>query len=163
MFGTLAYFLEEHAHLSYVLFPTIGGNIYGLYVRKFMDVHKRIWLGKQLQQLLFHPQIFADVYEFSLKTIPTGSRQDYQQYMNWSTGNTSPPLRSVFPVVEHTWTTKVDWSLQKKNTRLQFATLRKTKPVERTKWLQIKWFEVYLLLKMKNIFSTHQERKGKGW
>lgn len=148
-FETLGYFLEEHAHMSYVLFPTSRGDIYGLYVRNFKDVRSRIWLGKQLQQLLFDPMIFDDIYEFTRKTPPTGSRRDYQQYMNWSTGNTSPDLRMTFPIVTHTWPVKEDWSLQANHLESLFASVRKTKPVERTRWLQRKWTELYLMMKLR--------------
>ncbi|WP_227936237.1 DUF2515 family protein [Alkalihalobacillus deserti] len=153
IFSSLLYILEEHAHMSYVIFPTIEGKVYGFYVRNFKNVKARIWLGKQLQQLLSHPFIHKDVYQFTLETPPTGSRDDYEQFMSWSTGNTSPILRDVYPVVSHHWRKKVDWSKQVQEPAHYFNPIKKTSPVERTTWLQNKWVELFLIQHIKKIAS----------
>lgn len=159
VFGTFRYFLEEHAHMSYVLFPTINGKIYGLYVRNFKDVRARIWLGKQLQRLLFHPSIYELIFTFALKTPPTGSRNDYYQYMGWATRNTSPVLRTTYPIVPHSWHVKEDWSMQQNNVEVLFTPIRATEPVERTNWLQRKYYELYMMMKVKQWFSTILNRE----
>ncbi|MDT8859965.1 DUF2515 domain-containing protein [Alkalihalobacillus sp. MEB130] len=151
VFSSLLYILEEHAHMSYVIFPTISGELYGLYVRNFKKVDSRIWLGKQLQQLLFHPDIHHDIYLFILRTPPTGSRLDYQQYLNWSTGNTSPVLRKVYPLVSHHWKEKKDWSKTVWNTERYFKKIKTVRPKERTDWLQKKWVELFLVQKMSKL------------
>ncbi|MCL7745958.1 DUF2515 family protein [Halalkalibacter alkaliphilus] len=149
VFSSLVYFLEEHAHMSYVIFPSMEKKIYGLYVRNFKKVKSRIWLGRQLQSLLFHPEIHDSIYQFCLATVPTGSRNDYEQYFRWSTGNTSPKLRETYPIVAHHWKKKIDWSQSVKKTECYFSNLRKIQPVDRTKWLQKKWIEIYLMQKVK--------------
>ncbi|KHF40293.1 DUF2515 family protein [Halalkalibacter okhensis] len=150
VFSTLLYFLEEHAHMSYVIFPTMEGKIYGLYVRNFKKVDARIWLGRQLQSLLFHPNIHAFIYQFCLHTVPTGSRKDYEQYLLWSTGNSSPKLREAYPLVSHHWKGKMDWSKSVTKTECYYSKLKTIKPVDRTKWLQSKWVEIYFLHKAKS-------------
>ncbi|MFC0470241.1 DUF2515 family protein [Halalkalibacter kiskunsagensis] len=151
VFSSIIYFLEEHAHMSYVIFPTTMGRVYGLYVRNFKHVKARIWLGRQLSSLLFHPIIHEEIYKFSICTVPTGSRRDYEQYMGWSTGNTSPRLREQYPVITHHWYNKKDWSLQESETEQFFSTLPTLRPTERTKWLQRKWAELYVLQKVKDL------------
>ncbi|WP_332693207.1 DUF2515 family protein [Halalkalibacter lacteus] len=151
VFSSLIYIVEEHAHLSYVIFPTRKGKVYGLYIRNFKDVKARIWLGRQLAALLFHPAIHEDIYQFSLLTAPTGSRRDYEQYMDWVTGNTSPMLRETYPVITHNWKQKEDWSLQEIETNQFFTDLTQIKPTERTVWLHRKWVELYVLQKLKEL------------
>jgi hypothetical protein len=151
IFSSFVYILEELAHMSYVLFPTDKGEVYGFYVRHFKDVKARIWLGKQLQQLLFHPEINRRIFAFTTKTPPTGSRHDYQKYMSWKTRNTSPALRDVYPVVTHHWQEKIDWSKKVDNPEKFFYQLKNKRPRERTKWLQRKWIEIYFLQKLKRV------------
>ncbi|MCM3713544.1 DUF2515 domain-containing protein [Alkalihalobacillus oceani] len=152
VFATALYAAEEHAHFSYVLFPTKSGNLYGLYTRDFRDVHKRIWLGKQLAKLLFHQQIHAEIIQFLRDTPPTGSRHDYSQYMDWSFSNTSPALRGTVPLVAHHWSNRKDWYLRTdENVMALFAEEEKIEPVERTNWLQMKMGELYLLMKVKQL------------
>ena len=154
VFSSLLYNLEEFAHMSYVLFPTLEGKVYGLYVRDFKKVKARIWLGKQLKQILFDESVFNSIYQFSIQTPPTGSRQDYQQYMMWSTRNNSPCLREVFPVVKHHWEDKKDWSNDVSNPEYYFYKIKKLVPKERTNWLQRKWFELYVIQKLKRMTSS---------
>jgi hypothetical protein len=153
VFSSIIYFLEEYAHMSYVIFPTKKGSVYGLYVRNFKDVKARIWLGRQLASLLFHPSVKKDIFQFALDTVPTGSRRDYEQYMEWSTGNTSPELREVYPVVTHHWKDKIDWSLRANETGQYFREFTQKKPIDRTNWLQRKWAELYILQNIKQLSS----------
>ncbi|MFC0559929.1 DUF2515 family protein [Halalkalibacter alkalisediminis] len=156
VFSSLLYILEEHAHMSYVIFPTVKGEVYGLYVRNFKSVKARIWLGKQLQQLLFHPFIHEDIYKFTIQTVPTGSRDDYEQFMNWSTGNTSPILRDVYPVVSHHWSERKDWSETVLQPSRYLKPIQTSIPVERTSWLHRKWVELFLIQKIKKVVSNSQ-------
>ncbi|ARK30354.1 DUF2515 family protein [Halalkalibacter krulwichiae] len=151
VFSSLLYNLEEYAHMSYVIFPTVNGQVFGLYVRNFKNVTSRIWLGKQLQQLLFHPFVHQDILQFTIETPPTGSRDDYQQYMKWKPSNTSPLLREVYPVVTHHWKDRYDWSEFFFGTEKLFADTKTIKPVERTRWLHLKWVELFWLKKMKEV------------
>ncbi|GAE25028.1 uncharacterized protein YppC [Halalkalibacter wakoensis JCM 9140] len=153
VFSSILYVLEEHAHMSYVIFPTIKGEVYGLYVRNFKQVSSRIWLGRQLYHLLFHPDIYQSIFDFSRHTLPSGSRADYEQYMGWTTGNTSPTLRTTYPIVQHHWNEKIDWSLSVTNTEKFFSPLKKAQPIERTAWLKIKWIELYLLKKFTTLVT----------
>ncbi|GAE29066.1 DUF2515 family protein [Alkalihalobacillus hemicellulosilyticus] len=146
VFSTALYWLEEHGHFSYVLFPTTDGRLYGYYIRQFTKVKKRITLGKQLMNLLFHPELRGDFYQFACKVEPTGSRNEYRSHLNWSTANTSPYLRLACPIIHHHWKYKKDWSLQMNGHR--FLKNRKIIiPKEMNKWVQRKELELGLVVK----------------
>ncbi|WP_100407255.1 DUF2515 family protein [Bacillus solitudinis] len=150
VFNTVGYFLEEHAHFSYVLFPTRRGELYGYYVRKFRDVSKRIWLGKKLAALLFNPTLFEQFIDFHKKVEPTGSRNDYARFLNWKTKNTSPMLRLTLPIFEHDHYLSEDWLIHAKgNLKHLFNPIECDIPNERTEWLRLKQLELYYSVKVK--------------
>lgn len=160
VFETLLYVAEEHAHFSYVLFPTKSGKLYGLYTRDFRDVRMRILFGKQLAKLLFHPLIHTEIMRFLHDTPPTGSRADYSQYMKWSFSNTSPELRGTVPLAAHHWSNRKDWYLRtEEDVEALFAEEEEIEPVERTNWLQMKMIELYLLMKLKQLMRLGQKSK----
>ncbi|WP_088102166.1 DUF2515 domain-containing protein [Halalkalibacter urbisdiaboli] len=152
VFSTLRYFLEEHAHFSYVLFPTRTGELYGFYVRNFRKVESRIWLGKQLEMLLFHPDIYGKIIDFQKHTVHTGSRKDYEQFLNWETQNNSPLLRLTYPIIKHEYSkNKTDW--YKRETRAlkkMFIPVKEQTPQERTNWVRRKQLELYYAGKIKD-------------
>jgi hypothetical protein len=155
VFSSLAFYLEEHAHFSYVLFPTRNGQLFGLYVRNFRDLNSRVWLGKQLAVILFHPDVHRLFLDFQQYTEHTGSRRDYQVYMSWRTRNTSPMLRLCYPIVDHHNEKKPDWyfSIKSKSVKALFLTVKEQDPIERTEWVRRKQLELYYAKKVKDWFS----------
>ncbi|WP_017727981.1 DUF2515 domain-containing protein [Halalkalibacterium ligniniphilum] len=149
VFRSFPFFLEEQGHFGAVLFPVLEGKLYGLYVRDFRRIDARIWLGKQLQQLLFHPDYFQHFYTFATSTEHTGSRRDYGRYLQWETTNTSPFLRIIYPIVNHRLEEKKDWYEENKQVEAYFAVEKGVHPQERTSWVQKKQLELFLLYQIK--------------
>ncbi|WP_062046864.1 DUF2515 family protein [Bacillus sp. JCM 19034] len=152
VFSTALYWLEEHAHFSYVLFPTLDGRIYGYYIRQFPKVEKRIALGKHLMNLLFHPEVSRELYEFASQVIPIGSRKEYRRFLNWRSANTSPYLRWTFPIIEHRWENRRDWSTEFNGARfLKKEKLKK--PKEISQWVKKKEFELELFASLSSLIN----------
>nr|WP_205603801.1 DUF2515 family protein [Bacillus mesophilus] len=101
VFHTWLFLLQDWLHFSVVLFPTKTGDLYGSSVSDFRKVQSRIQLGKRLASILFHPDYYNGIYNFSKTVSHTGSRHDYEQYVYKDKIKDTPELRSVFPVVYH--------------------------------------------------------------
>ncbi len=108
VFNSLAYKLQEQLKLSYVIFPSSNGELYGLVVYRFEDLTKRIQIGKQLFSILFHEDLHNGFFDFAKKTIHTGSRSDYEESVGIPNSN-NPKLRDVYPIIPHTRTALDDW------------------------------------------------------
>jgi hypothetical protein len=111
VFHSLLFAVQDFLHFSAVLFPTRHGELYGASVYGFQSVDNRINLGKRLADLLFQPEVFNQVFQFAKTTNHTGSRHDYEQYMNIGE-KTTPILRETFPVIKHHIHTPNEWTRQ---------------------------------------------------
>lgn len=113
VFQGLPYFLQNIFWMNAVIIPTKSGNIYGKHVKGFTKLKNRIQMGKEIASLLFHPSNYPDIKEFT-KTIPhTGSRYDYEQFLN----NPLPKamaLRSAYPFINHRNVKQEDWYTKEK-------------------------------------------------
>ncbi|OLS38345.1 hypothetical protein BTR22_05685 [Alkalihalophilus pseudofirmus] len=147
VFHTLRYQLEEHAHFSYVLLPTMNGSIYGQYVRNFTHVNQRIELGKRLAMILFHPVVHKDILQFTRKVEHTGSRRDYEQICDITSPNTSPMLRVLHPVYHHKPPKGLDWFSSRKPLSPLFKRVKETRPEEIREWVHTKRVELYWIYK----------------
>jgi hypothetical protein len=101
VFDTWLFLLQDWLHFSVVLFPTKTGDLYGSSVFDFRKVQSRIQLGKKLAAILFHPNYYHAIYDFSKTVNHTGSRHDYEQFVYREKKKDTPELRSVFPAVYH--------------------------------------------------------------
>ncbi|WP_413380597.1 DUF2515 family protein [Alkalihalobacillus sp. 1P02AB] len=150
----LPFLLEDHAHLSYVLFPTLEEKIYGLSVTNFQKVEARIELGKKLAQILYHPDCHEVIKSFLIGTEHTGSRLDYERLSKkWSTNNRTPILRLAYQEFKHQQPKIMRWSLTPKQIRKLYKSVKEKKPKERTNWL--KWKESELAF----IYSCQLSKK----
>ncbi|MFD1707163.1 DUF2515 family protein [Siminovitchia sediminis] len=113
IFHSAFFTIQERLRFNCVIFPSVHGELYGESVRDFNKTWKRIDLGKRLAGILFHEDLYPHFLSFALKTEPTGSRWDYEQYSSRNTYCKSPMLRAVFPVIEHHARKAGDWSLVK--------------------------------------------------
>ncbi len=109
VFKSFIYMFQDFFHFSSVLFPTKEGDLYGFSVHHFRNATKRIELGKRLAWLLFHPEYYPSFYCFSKSTEHTGSRYDYEQFVNPKKIRDTPFLRTTFPIIEHKREVTVDW------------------------------------------------------
>ncbi|UCZ54822.1 DUF2515 domain-containing protein [Bacillus shivajii] len=110
-FHQFVYKWQERLHFSYVLFPTFEGALYGRSIKGFKKVENRIELGKQLGWILMKSPERDKIKQFFLKEEFTGSRQDYQKYINHTFPHT-PILRIVYPIIHHEDNRREDWSLK---------------------------------------------------
>ncbi|MDV2683514.1 DUF2515 family protein [Alkalihalophilus lindianensis] len=151
IFHTLRYQLEEHAHFSYVLLPTLEGSVYGQYVRNFANVGQRIKLGKRLAMLLFHPTIHTDILDFMYSIEHTGSRRDYERICKMESQNSSPILRWTYPIFSHPPAKGIDWSTNHKGVTSFFRRVKEKKPKEIRRWVHKKRVELYWLYKLSRL------------
>lgn len=114
IFWSPLFIVQELFHFSCVIFPTLEGELYGLSVVQFRQVNKRIEMGKKLAAILFHTDLYPYFLHFARKTEHTGSRHDYEKYLDVHKQRDTPFLRTVIPVVEHHVRRNIDWSIVKR-------------------------------------------------
>ncbi|PEL11706.1 DUF2515 family protein [Bacillus sp. AFS017336] len=108
VFNTIAFKLQEQLKLSYVIFPTNSGELYGLAVYQFEDLTKRIQIGRQLYSILFHQDLNNGFINFAKQTNHTGSRSDYESLVGIA-NSSNPKLRDVYPIIPHKRSVEDDW------------------------------------------------------
>ncbi|WP_216829203.1 DUF2515 family protein [Alkalihalobacterium elongatum] len=149
VFKTLPYFFVEHLHFNTVLFPTLEGDLYGFSVDHFHKVERRIELGKNLAWLLFKSEQSAFIHPFALQVEPTGSRRDYEKYLNWGTSKHTPILRAVYTPIHHQRYDNGDWSLAAPHVqRFLGKWVRPKREYVLTEWYQHKMAELYIGMKI---------------
>ncbi|MBB6452244.1 hypothetical protein HNQ94_000689 [Salirhabdus euzebyi] len=112
VFHSLPYFMQDRIHLNSVLFPTPSGKLYGLFIKKFTDVHQRIKIGKRLASILFSPRLYEGFYTFAQEVEPTGKRQEYERKLH-GTFISSDSLEDLFPTIRQENNVHEDWSVWK--------------------------------------------------
>ncbi|PYZ98379.1 hypothetical protein CR205_07235 [Alteribacter lacisalsi] len=136
VFGSSAYKLQDRLHFSTVLFPDTKGNLFGCSVHDFTKTKKRISLGRKLAWILFESPEKEDIMHFHDTVTPTGSRRDYQQFLERRYPKT-PILRFAYGPVIHQREMNRDWS--KTPGRHPNRDLRTLKPI--TNYSLLAWYE----------------------
>lgn len=135
VFYSFLFLFQEAFHFQAVLLPTIKGELYGVSVNHFRNVDHRIELGKRISQILFHRNLHRKFYQFAQKTIHTGSRYDYEQYLTYQPIRSTPFLRTTYPIIQHKKERIKDWS---QGTRIKDAwftkEIKKYHPLQITEW-----------------------------
>ncbi|GAA0444472.1 DUF2515 domain-containing protein [Lentibacillus halophilus] len=108
IFRRLPYLMQDKLWLNAVLLPTRTGNVFGAFVHDFTNIHKRIELGKRIASIMFHPHVYHLLFDFALSIDHTGSRRDYEQFLEKQLEGT-PFLRTVYPVIAHQDNIRKDW------------------------------------------------------
>ncbi|WP_413361615.1 DUF2515 family protein [Robertmurraya sp. 2P01SA] len=153
VFRTSLFSFQDWFHYSCVLLPTVHGELFGASVSGFRIVDKRIDLGKRLASILFHKNLYPYFYEFAKKTIHTGSRDDYEQYLHDYPRSKTTPLRRTFPIINHHDQRLKDWSKLKKIKPKWFShTIHHRHPVCITKWFKGKQKTLHKAILVKEIF-----------
>jgi hypothetical protein len=152
VFHSLLFRLEDWFHLSCVLFPTCGGEVYGASVNGFRKLEKRIDLGKRLADILFEPRLYPHFFEFAKKQTHTGSRNDYERFFEREIGGKTPSLRASFPIIKHHIHEKEDWSRKRRvpNTWLHGIANHKH-PIYLSDWYEKKQNEIMALVAFNNL------------
>jgi hypothetical protein len=109
VFQSFFYNLQDTLHFSSVLFPTLDGRLFGFSVHKFTKLDNRIELGKKLASLLFHKDYYKFFIQFSNVVEHTGSRYDYERYIDERRFRNTPFLRTTYPIIQHHKGKTLDW------------------------------------------------------
>ncbi|MGD6831566.1 DUF2515 family protein [Sutcliffiella halmapala] len=152
VFKTMVYSFQDLGHFSCVVFPTLEGKLYGYSVHGFQKLTNRIDLGKRLAALLFSPEHYESFHQFSVHTEHTGSRRDYEQYINNRLLRETPILRSVYPVINHEKLLQEDWVFKgaRKLGNWREPVQRNPKQEELTKWFIHKQHQLHGLIAFRN-------------
>nr|WP_239534108.1 DUF2515 family protein [Thalassobacillus pellis] len=108
VFKSIPYLLETILKLNAVIFPTVEGELYGIEIHRFTHLDERIAVGHTLTDILFNPELFQKFINFILMVPPTGSREEYENFLTIN-GQQALPLRSIFPKVDHQDIIRQDW------------------------------------------------------
>ncbi|OZT12346.1 hypothetical protein CHN50_10555 [Priestia aryabhattai] len=152
VFHRLLFHFQDSLHFSSVLFPTIEGEIYGCSVHSFTKVDERIKLGKKLGELLFSQALYPKFLQFSMSTVHTGSRVDYEQYIFHSKKRDTPYLRTTFPIVSHHEKKRAQWEISKRKEKKLMKELNLSLPTPITEWYQNKQKQLHVLVGIKKFF-----------
>lgn len=155
VFFSPLFYLQELFHYSCVIFPTVGGELYGASVIQFRSLEKRIELGKKLAAILFHPDLYPYFIQFARNTEHTGSRYDYEQYFSFGKSRDTPFLRAAFPLIEHHISRMEDWSKGKKVNQIWLHSDDNSKHAAMTKWFLKKRQQIQLFGDIKQWLNNH--------
>ena len=126
--------LQDICNFNYLLLPTMNGELFGLTIHKFHSLDRRIEVGKSLAQLLFHAKNYWKITEFVQKTTHTGSRSDYERYIQKEISRNTPYLRLTYPIIEHRTIQLEPWD-QSQTLKKEWFTPPKLKKMNKlTKW-----------------------------
>lgn len=150
VFKTWIFLLQDWLHFSTVIFPTKSGKLYGCSVHDFKKLSSRIKLGKRLAKILFHPDLYPHIHEFSLETIHTGSRHDYEQYFTNKKKQDTPFLREVLPVIYHHRHDFKGWSAPIHKIEKWLQPEKLTKEINITNWYQEKQEQLHVGILMEH-------------
>jgi hypothetical protein len=144
VFQSFSYRMQDLLHFSVVIFPALDGELYGFSVHDFTDVKERVKIGKYLYWLLFYAKERERFHIFSSKTVPTGSRKDYEQYRN-KVIRVTPTLLDTFPIISHNKRNDADWYNEKMKLTSFFDNIKYPKKYHISHWFEKKQYELSLL------------------
>lgn len=150
VFHSLPFLLQDWFHFSTVIFPTLEGKLFGYSVHQFTKLHERIQLGKQLAWLLFHPHFHHQFRQFSELTEHTGSRYDYERYMD-KRYRCSPFLRTIYPVIEHHRHDIDEWYTGQREIKKWFKAPKLSRKYDITKWYMKKQKQLHSAIIAENL------------
>lgn len=152
VFKSLPYILQNYFMMNAVLVPTTSKRVYGKFVHGFTNVHKRIMFGKQIAAIIYSPKIYQQAVDFLLTVSHTGSRRDYEQFLNVNLPQ-SPILRLAYPAITHHDEIRNDWAKCKNIKKKWFSPLKRIKICEMSSRFYLKRHLLYAYSHMKRIFS----------
>jgi hypothetical protein len=153
VFKSWFFFLEDHLHFSSVIFPTMGGSLFGASVSEFRKLDSRISLGNRLSQILFHEDLYRYFNKFAFSVEHTGSRRDYERFCYEAPYTGTPILRTAFEVKEHHIRNPlVDWTKKRKVKEKWFKRSVVREPVKLNGWYFNKQRQLQKMIKMEELF-----------
>ncbi|MDQ0213656.1 hypothetical protein J2S13_000050 [Oikeobacillus pervagus] len=153
VFRSLLFYIQDQFHFSFIVFPTLNGDLFGSSVKNFKRVHSRIVLGNLLSEILFHPNLYADFLRFAKKVEHTGSRWDYEKYLRKSFSSETPVWKTIYAIVDHSIEKRGDWFDETKIIDKWFHPSTMNKPILLTDWIYKKHLQIQSFAKWKRLFS----------
>ncbi|WP_010650610.1 DUF2515 family protein [Oceanobacillus massiliensis] len=108
VFKAFPYRLQNHLFMNAVLLPDCFGHLHGTYVHNFTKIDRRIDVGQKIAAMLEFPNIQEGILDFIVSVEPTGSRREYEQFLNLNLPG-APFLRAVYPIIAHRDIIRNDW------------------------------------------------------
>jgi len=143
LFKRPVYEWQERLHFSVVIFPSENGELYGITVRNFTKVSKRVVLGKKLAWLLFQSPERKGIWNYFSKQPFTANRSIDIPQLHHERGDKFT-FRIICPQVLHDDESRKDWSIDK-SFRPRSLLSKKQKPLKSyclTKWYQHKQYQI---------------------
>ncbi|MGM0921603.1 MAG: DUF2515 domain-containing protein [Bacillota bacterium] len=157
VFHTPLFLFQDFFHFSTVVFPTIEGRLFGFSVYDFKKLKSRIKLGRSLSWLLFHPDYYQEFMDFSERTVHTGSRYDYEKYLNDGRKRETPYLRTSYPVISHQLDVKERNWFHGQSMKKWYGPLPSPKEIDMTEWLIKKQNQMHAF----SLLKEYIHNKGK--
>lgn len=148
VFRSFMFKFQDWLHFSSVIFPTRQGELFGCSVHDFRNKTKRIELGKKLSLLLFEPSLYPRFLEFSNQVTHTGSRIDYERYMEKRKIRDTPFLRMTYPVIRHHQSNGNEWSASNRQIKRWFKPALFPEKANVTEWYKKKQMQLQLLIQL---------------
>ncbi|WP_404452815.1 DUF2515 domain-containing protein [Virgibacillus necropolis] len=108
VFDKLPYRLQNLLYMNAVILPSKTLPLYGAYVHNFTNLSNRIALGKHLATTIYSPTYYSKLVDFTISESHTGSRWDYEKYLNFPFPE-SPALQKIYPPITHQDIIRNDW------------------------------------------------------
>lgn len=108
VFADLPYRLQNVAYMNAIIFPSKTLPLYGAFVHNFTSLSNRIAFGNHLAATIFKSNYYANLVEFTQSVNHTGSRWDYEKYLDFPFPK-SLPLQEIYPPVTHQDIIRNDW------------------------------------------------------
>jgi hypothetical protein len=162
VFKSVPFRIQDWFHFNTVIFPTEEGEIYGFSVHDFRKLKERITLGRRLAWLLFHSKESRLFHAFSFKHVHTGSRFDYEKFMQTRNKRRNTPfLRAVYPVIRHHRSYRKDWYSEELNLDSYYASLFVPKTYRITSWYTQKQKQLHAAVLLEELlFPKKKARKS---
>lgn len=152
VFQSYFFNLQDWLHFSSVIFPTLEGRLYGFSVHQFKKVDERIDLGKKLAALLFHDRYYEGFLAFSRRNEHTGTRYDYEKWMNPKKHRSTPFLRTTYPIIQHERGKLEDWF--KGNVKERWFKPVTVKDVDVTDWYSNKQKQIQIGILIEELLTN---------
>lgn len=108
VFHKLPYRLQNLVYMNAIIFPSKKLPLYGAFVHNFTNLSNRIAFGKHLATTIFKPKYYANLVEFTQSVGHTGSRWDYEKYLEFPFPK-SLPLQEIYSPITHQDIIRNDW------------------------------------------------------
>ena len=109
VFLSLPYLIQNYLLMNAVLVPTMSGEVYGKFIHGFTKLSNRINLGQYIAETIFgESKRYQHILNFLLKIEHTGSRSDYEQFLNIQPFK-NPQLRKCYREIKHDDMVRPDW------------------------------------------------------